>query len=155
MVIGPKIKKIRESKHLSQGDIVHRTGLLRCYTSRVENGHLIPSIETIGKYAVALEVPLHEFFHDGKTPLKPNLLAVSNDRVSWGTSGKERRELRLFSQALRRKNHRDRKLLFALAVGLAHRKKTYSRGRKYCWPMRYLLPLSGRFGGNRVCILQC
>jgi transcriptional regulator with XRE-family HTH domain len=80
MVIGQKLKEIRESKNLSQGDIEERTGLLRCYTSRVENGHTIPAIETPEKYARALEVPLYKLFYDGKRPIrKPNLPAVNND----------------------------------------------------------------------------
>jgi transcriptional regulator with XRE-family HTH domain len=58
MLIGLKLKEIRESKKLSQGDIEERTGLLRCYTSRVENGHTVPAVETLEKYARALEVPL-------------------------------------------------------------------------------------------------
>jgi len=66
VVIGQKLKEIRESKNLSQGDIEERTGLLRCYTSRVENGHSIPSVETLEKYARALEVPLCKLFYDGK-----------------------------------------------------------------------------------------
>jgi len=76
MVIGQKLKEIRESKNLSQGDIEKRTGLLRCYTSRVENGHTVPSVETLEKYSRALEVPLYKLFYDGKGPIKrPNLPA--------------------------------------------------------------------------------
>jgi transcriptional regulator with XRE-family HTH domain len=56
MLIGLKLKEIRESKKLSQGDIEERTGLLRCYTSRVENGHTVPAVETLEKYARALEI---------------------------------------------------------------------------------------------------
>ena len=46
LMIGERLRTIRESKNLSQGDIEKRTGMLRCYTSRVENGHTVPSIET-------------------------------------------------------------------------------------------------------------
>ena len=70
MLIGQKLKEIRESKNLSQGDVEDRTGLLRCYTSRVENGHTIPSVETLEKYARALEVPLYKLFYDGKGSIK-------------------------------------------------------------------------------------
>src|SRR5271157_5292891 len=52
MVIGERLKDLREAKKLSQGDIEKRTGLIRCYTSRVENGHTVPTIETLGKYAM-------------------------------------------------------------------------------------------------------
>jgi DNA-binding XRE family transcriptional regulator len=47
MVICDRLRELRESKDLSQGDIEKRTGLLRCYISRVENGHTVPAIETL------------------------------------------------------------------------------------------------------------
>ncbi len=46
MIIGDRLRALREEKKLSQGDIEKRTGLLRCYISRVENGHTVPAIET-------------------------------------------------------------------------------------------------------------
>jgi transcriptional regulator with XRE-family HTH domain len=58
MIIGERIRELRESKTLSQGDIERQTGLLRCYTSRIEKGHTIPSLNTLKKYARALDVPL-------------------------------------------------------------------------------------------------
>ena len=89
MLIGQKLKEIRESRNLSQGDIEELTGLLRCYTSRVENGHTVPSVQTLEKYARALEVPLYKLFYDGKSPIKkPNLLAVNNDGALWGAEEK-------------------------------------------------------------------
>jgi transcriptional regulator with XRE-family HTH domain len=66
LMIGERLRTIRESKNLSQGDIEKRTGMLRCYTSRVENGHTVPSIETLAKYAQALEIPLYQIFYDGE-----------------------------------------------------------------------------------------
>jgi transcriptional regulator with XRE-family HTH domain len=124
MVIGQKLKEIRESKNLSQGDIEKRTGLLRCYTSRVENGHTVPSVETLEKYSRALEVPLYKLFYDGKGPIKrPNLPAVNNGGTLWGAGGKEHRELRLFADALSAMNDRNRKLLFAMAQKMASKSK--------------------------------
>src|SRR5215468_11357435 len=55
MIIGDRLRALREDKKLSQGDIEKRTGLLRCYISRVENGHTVPAIETLEKLARALE----------------------------------------------------------------------------------------------------
>ena len=124
MLIGQRLREIRESKNLSQGEIEQRTGLLRCYTSRVENGHTVPSVETLEKYARALEIPLYQLFHDGESPVKkPNLPATKSDGTLWGASRKERRELRLFAKALSRMNERNRKLLFAVAQGMANRNK--------------------------------
>jgi transcriptional regulator with XRE-family HTH domain len=62
LMIGERLRTIRESQNLSQGDIEKRTGLTRCYTSRVENGHTVPSIETLAKFAQALDVPLYQIF---------------------------------------------------------------------------------------------
>jgi len=62
MNIGETIRNFRLEKGMSQGDIEKRTGLLRCYLSRVENGHTIPSLDTLAKIAGAMNVPLAEFF---------------------------------------------------------------------------------------------
>jgi transcriptional regulator with XRE-family HTH domain len=66
MIVGDRLREIRESKGLSQGDIEQRTGLLRCYISRVENGHTVPAVETLEKFACALEVQMYQFFFDSK-----------------------------------------------------------------------------------------
>ena len=77
MLIGERIRLLRERRGLTQGDIEERTGLLRCYTSRVENGHTVPSLETIEKIARALEMPLYQVFYDGEKP--PDLEPVVTD----------------------------------------------------------------------------
>jgi transcriptional regulator with XRE-family HTH domain len=74
MIIGERLRQIREQKNLSQGDIEHKTGLLRCYVSRVENGHTVPAIETLEKLARAMDVPLYQLFYDGEKP--PELPAL-------------------------------------------------------------------------------
>jgi transcriptional regulator with XRE-family HTH domain len=75
MIIGDRLRALREEKKLSQGDIEKRTGLLRCYVSRVENRHTVPAVETIEKFARALEVPIYQLFYDGDEPPKlPSLL---------------------------------------------------------------------------------
>jgi len=61
MVIGDRLKQIRESNNMSQDDIQSRTGLLRCYISHIENGHTVPSLETLEKLAHALELPLYQY----------------------------------------------------------------------------------------------
>ena len=74
MIIGDRLRVLREERQLSQGDIEKRTGLLRCYISRVENGHTVPAIETLEKMARALEVPMYQLFYDvEKPPELPNL----------------------------------------------------------------------------------
>src|SRR6266446_6028993 len=74
MIIGTRLRRLREDKTLSQGDIEERTGLLRCYISRVENGHTVPSLETLERLASALEIPLYQLFYEGdEPPALPNL----------------------------------------------------------------------------------
>ncbi|MGA7856022.1 MAG: helix-turn-helix transcriptional regulator [Candidatus Acidiferrales bacterium] len=80
MMIADRLKALREQKNMSQGDIENRTGLLRCYISRVENGHTVPSIETLEKMARALEVPMYSLFYDGEKP--PKLNATRPTRAS-------------------------------------------------------------------------
>ena len=95
MVIGQRLRAIREAKGLSQGDVERRTGALRTYLSRMENGHTVPSLETLEKLARALEVPLYRLFYDGKAPPRlPRFPARRNPSEElWGSSGKEAREL--------------------------------------------------------------
>src|ERR1035441_10950577 len=117
MIIGDRLRALREEKNLSQGEIEKRTGLLRCYISRVENGHTVPAFETIEKFARALEVPLYQLFYDGEAPpALPNIIKrkTTGDLV-WGSSGKEARLLEKFRRLLSRTNEGDRKLLLFMA----------------------------------------
>ncbi len=95
MVIADRLRALREKKQLSQGDIEKRTGLLRCYISRVENGHTVPAIETLEKLARAMEIPMYQLFYDGEEPPKlPNLpKRKSSDDIAWGSSGRDARYL--------------------------------------------------------------
>src|SRR5437660_8304820 len=95
MIIGDRLRDMREQKKLSQGDIEKRTGLLRCYIPRVENGHTVPAIETLEKLARAMEIPMYQLFYDGeKPPELPNLpRRKSSDEIAWGSSGKDARYL--------------------------------------------------------------
>ncbi|MGB2677261.1 MAG: helix-turn-helix domain-containing protein [Candidatus Acidiferrum sp.] len=124
MQIGHKLRELREAKNLSQGDIEQRTGLLRCYTSRVECGHTVPSIQTVEKYARALEIPLYKLFHEGEEPpKKPKLLPTKKAERLWGASGKEWPELRSLAKVLSRMDGRKRILLLGLAHLMTQRKR--------------------------------
>ena len=117
MIIGDRLRELREGKKLSQGDIEKRTGLLRCYISRVENGHTVPAIETLEKLARAVEVPLYKLFYEGDEPPKlPNLLKrkTTDDNV-WGSPGKQAVYFHKLTKRLSKTRDPDRKLLLAMA----------------------------------------
>ena len=124
MLISDRLRSIREEKNLSQGDIEKRTGLLRCYVSRVENGHTVPAVETIEKFARALEVPIYQLFYDGdKPPELPNLpKRKTGADIAWGTTGKDARFLTKLRRLLARTAERDRKLLLSMAQKIATHK---------------------------------
>ena len=110
MNIGETIRNYRLQKGMSQGDIEKRTGLLRCYLSRVENGHTIPSLDTLAKIAAAMELPLAQFFGgaggDGGKPT-PHL---GEDEVRFLT------QIRRYSPSL---SESDRKLVVAMVKKMA------------------------------------
>jgi transcriptional regulator with XRE-family HTH domain len=83
MILAERLRSLREAKKLSQGDIEKKTGLLRCYISRVENGHTVPAIETLEKMARAMDVPLFMLFVAGDEEPKLNgkpVRAISGQR---------------------------------------------------------------------------
>jgi len=124
MIIGDRLRALREQKKLSQGDIEHRCGLLRCYISRVENGHTIPCIETLKKMARALEVPLYQLFYDGEEPPKlPNLPNRKSEAdLQWGSSGKDAQMLTTFRLFLSRMKERNRQIFLFMAQKMARTK---------------------------------
>jgi transcriptional regulator with XRE-family HTH domain len=123
MITGDRLRAVREEKKMSQGDIEKRTGLLRCYISRVENGHTVPAIETMEKFARALEVPLYQLFYDGEEPPKlPNLPdRKTAGEIAWGSTGKNARYLTRFRRLLGRMEEGNRRLLLSMAQRMAGR----------------------------------
>ena len=111
MVIGDRLKALRESKDLSQGDIEKRTGLLRCYISRVENGHTVPAVSTLEKLARALEIPMYQLFHDGQAAASVRGFKHPDDGEEWGSKGRDADYLAKLCRLLPKPNEKDKKLL--------------------------------------------
>ncbi len=124
MIIGDRLRILREQKQFSQGEIEKRTGLLRCYISRVENGQTVPAVETLEKFARALEVPIYQLFYDGEEPPKlPNLpRRKTADDIAWESSGKEARLLVKFRSLLSHMKEGDRGLVLSMAHKMARSK---------------------------------
>jgi transcriptional regulator with XRE-family HTH domain len=110
MKIGTTIRGYRLQKGLSQGDVEKRTGLLRCYLSRVENGHTVPSLDTLAKIAQALDLPLAQFFVEDSLGREINTRKLSDDDLRFLT------QMRRYSTNL---NDSDRKLLLAMVKKFA------------------------------------
>ena len=127
MLIGDRLKALREQKKLSQGDIEKRTGLLRCYISRVENGHTVPAIETLEKLTRAMGMPLYQIFYEGEKPPAPNLPRF--DDGGWGSSGRDARTLGRFRSLLRRTSKADQKLLLFMAQKMSQKKHPRGKSR--------------------------
>lgn len=110
MNIGETIRNYRLQKGMSQGDIEKRTGLLRCYLSRVENGHTIPSLDTLAKIATAMELPLAQFFAGAGENGSKAMPHLGEDEVRFLT------QIRRYSPNL---NESDRKLVVAMVKKMA------------------------------------
>ena len=123
MIIGDRLRELREEKQLSQGDVEKRTGLLRCYISRVENGHTVPAVATLEKLARAFEVPMYQLFYEGTEPPQvPNLLKrKSSEEGGWGSTGKDAKYLNKLRRLLGKSNENDRKLVLHMAQKMARR----------------------------------
>jgi transcriptional regulator with XRE-family HTH domain len=123
MVIGTRLRQLREGKEFSQGDIEKRTGLLRCYISRVENGHTVPSLETLERLASALEIPLYQMFYEGEEPPPlPNLSKRrSTEELLGGADEKEVRFFEKVRKLVSKIDDKDRQLLLFMAQKLASR----------------------------------
>jgi len=125
MLIGSRLRQLREQRHMSQGDIENRTGLLRCYISRVENGHTVPSLETLERFAGVLDVPLYKLFWSGEgTPPTPSLTprkSLEEIAAEDGTKGEDAQYLLKLTSAVARLAEPDRYVLLSLAKRLATR----------------------------------
>jgi transcriptional regulator with XRE-family HTH domain len=121
MEIGQKLRDLRVAKRLSQEDVGRKSGLLQCYVSRVERGRTIPNLETLEKFANALEIPLYRLFTDGESVRIPKLLST-NGEFARQIGGSHRRDLHLLASAFSRMGEHRRSLLVGLARKMARRR---------------------------------
>jgi len=110
MNVGKRLLALRAARNFSQGDIEKRTGLLRCYISRVENGHTVPSLDTLQRWAKALEVEVYQLLFEGEG--KPEPVPVG---AREGLDRRERELVGLFRQA----DESERRLMLQVARKMA------------------------------------
>ena len=121
MLIGQKLRDIREAKKISQVEIAQATGLVQPYVSRVENGHTIPGVDTLEKWASALGIPLYQILYEGEEPPKPLKLSGNHHRELWGSSGRQMHDLKRLRGYLAKMSAGERELLMSLAGRMATR----------------------------------
>ncbi len=127
MIVGERLRVLRKEKKLSQIVVEERTGLIQCYISRVERGHTIPTVETLEKFARALEVPMYQLFYDGEYPPElPNLPKRQNGNgngngTEWGSKGKDARLVAKFCRLFKRMERDDLELVMLTAQRLVKR----------------------------------
>ncbi len=123
--IGSRLRQLREQKHLSQGDIEDRIGLLRCYISRVENGHMVPSLQTLERFAAVLDVPLYQLFYCGEevppTTSLRNRKTLEEITAENGAMERDAQFLVKLTNVLTRLAEADRDVVLCLAKRLAAR----------------------------------
>ncbi len=132
MVIGYRLKLLREEREFQQVELGRRTGLHQCYISRVETGRTVPSLETLEKLARGLEIPLYRMFYDGGDP-KAHEVFVNrqNGKADWGAH-EDTLLLADFRKTFARVRPKDRSLLLAIAAKMvtrAERRKRVARAR--------------------------
>jgi transcriptional regulator with XRE-family HTH domain len=128
MILGDRIRQLRESKKQTQGDIQARTGLLRCYISRVENGYTVPTIDTLEKFANALEVPLYQLFYEGTdVPAAARAREEAPDDNEWAGSCKDVAYFRKLTKCLGAMSPTDRTALVFMCKAMCQRNRTVER----------------------------
>lgn len=60
--IGKHLRKIRESKDISQEQLSLKTGYYHTYVNKIESGKYSPSLHTIWRLAHTLDMTLEQFF---------------------------------------------------------------------------------------------
>jgi transcriptional regulator with XRE-family HTH domain len=118
MDVGTRVRTLRQQQELSQGDLEARTGLLRCYISRIEHGHLIPSVETLEKLARAFDLKLYQLLYDGEEPPMPKPRNLSR---------KQSREFDTLHRLLPKISQVDREVLLFTAIRMVRSKKRRER----------------------------
>lgn len=58
--IGKRLRKVRESKGLSQEELSEKAGYYRTYVGHIENGRHSPSVHTMWRLAQVLKVDVSE-----------------------------------------------------------------------------------------------
>ena len=103
-LITANIQRLRELKGFSQKEVAAAMSIPQGQYSRVENGRVEPSISTLEKLAIALDVSITEFFKNG-TDMEVNLPLLEKIRLLDTLDKDERKAIEtVIDIAINRKN---------------------------------------------------
>jgi transcriptional regulator with XRE-family HTH domain len=119
--IGIRIRDLRRRRGLSQRDLQQRAGLMRCYISRLENGHTVPTLEILERLAAALDLPLYWLFHEAEEPVDDLSFGHGIEGPVQDTMWRDTRFLRKLKSLWRRMTDHDREMVMAIASRMAAR----------------------------------
>jgi transcriptional regulator with XRE-family HTH domain len=66
--VGSRIRQLRENRGVTQAELQKKSLVSRSYLSRIESGQMTPSLGTLEKIALALGLPLKDFFVEDGDP---------------------------------------------------------------------------------------
>lgn len=83
--LGEKIRRLRLKKSMGLVELGRHTGLSAAMLSKLENNHVVPTLQTLSRIAIVFSVGLDHFFSD---PGKHNSIAVtrSTERMDFDES---------------------------------------------------------------------
>jgi transcriptional regulator with XRE-family HTH domain len=126
MLIGERLRMLRESKNLTQGDIEQLTGMVRPYISRIENGMSVPSVGTLEKFARGIGIPVYQIFVDIEAA-RSDSLVVKKQESGFGSTTTEAKFFARFRRALSRITKKDSKLVLDTAIQMVRRPRKSKR----------------------------
>lgn len=103
VLIGEKIKRLRNEKDLSISELAERAGVAKSYLSSIErNIQSNPSIQFMEKIGLVLGVSVNELLRDNQTPINEELddewLEIVQEAMDSGISKEEFKEYLEFSK---------------------------------------------------------
>ena len=101
--IGPRIKELCDKQQITNYRLSQMTGVTQTVLSRIIKGENVPTIQTIEKICVALNISLAQFFAKDENP--PDLTAEQREIIeTWDELGREERRILLqFVRSLKNK----------------------------------------------------
>ena len=77
--VAGQVREIRRARHLSQRQLAGRMQVPRTYISKIENGKAIPTLGSLERLAVALDVDLCQLVRDARSRRDEEVAAILAD----------------------------------------------------------------------------